>query len=84
METDDKVQRTMAAAFRGKTLLCIAHRLRTVIAYDRICVMDAGRIAELDSPRALWHRNGIFRAMCDRSGIRLAQIEAANNAVSDR
>lgn len=84
METDDKVQRTMATAFRGKTLLCIAHRLRTIIAYDRICVMDAGRIAELDSPRALWHRNGIFRAMCDRSGIRLADLEAANDALSSR
>ncbi|KAL3957661.1 hypothetical protein ACCO45_008239 [Purpureocillium lilacinum] len=50
METDDKIQRTMATGFRGKTLLCIAHRLRTIIGYDRICVMDAGQIAELDTP----------------------------------
>ncbi|KJZ69048.1 hypothetical protein HIM_11559 [Hirsutella minnesotensis 3608] len=76
IETDDKIQRTMATAFRGRTLLCIAHRLRTILAYDRICVMDAGRIAELDTPLALWHRHGIFRAMCDRSGIRLADIQA--------
>lgn len=78
METDDKIQRTMAVGFRGKTLLCIAHRLRTIVGYDRICVMDAGRIAELDSPIALWRKEGgIFRSMCDRSGIREEDIHSA-------
>ncbi|KAL3493893.1 P-loop containing nucleoside triphosphate hydrolase protein [Aspergillus germanicus] len=67
--TDQRIQETMAAGFRGKTLLCIAHRLRTIIHYDRICVMDQGSIAEMDSPLALWERGGIFRAMCERSGI---------------
>ncbi|KAI1864810.1 uncharacterized protein JN550_008630 [Neoarthrinium moseri] len=77
METDDKIQATIATGFRGKTLLCIAHRLRTIIGYDRICVMDAGRIAELDSPLNLWRRGGIFRSMCDRSGIRVEDIAGA-------
>lgn len=77
METDDKIQRTMAAGFKGKTLLCIAHRLRTIIGYDRICVMDAGRIAELATPLELWKMDGIFRSMCDRSGIRVEDIEHA-------
>jgi ATP-binding cassette, subfamily C (CFTR/MRP), member 1 len=70
METDDKIQRTIATGFKGKTLLCIAHRLRTIINYDRICVMDQGKIAELDIPLALYEKGGIFRGMCDRSGIR--------------
>jgi ABC-type multidrug transport system fused ATPase/permease subunit len=68
-ETDRKIQRTMATGFKGKTLLCIAHRLRTILTYDRICVMDHGGIAELDTPVNLWEQNGIFRSMCDRSGI---------------
>lgn len=69
-ETDKKIQHTMAVGFKGKTLLCIAHRLRTIIHYDRICVMDQGSIAEMDTPLNLWdRREGIFRAMCDRSGI---------------
>ncbi|KAI1199553.1 P-loop containing nucleoside triphosphate hydrolase protein [Nemania serpens] len=71
METDDKIQKTMAVGFKGRTLLCIAHRLRTIIGYDRICVMDAGRIAELGTPLELWEVDGgIFRSMCERSGIR--------------
>ncbi|OLN82088.1 Oligomycin resistance ATP-dependent permease YOR1-like protein 1 [Colletotrichum chlorophyti] len=83
METDDKIQNTIATSFRGRTLLCIAHRLRTIIGYDRICVMDAGRIAELDTPLALWQREGgIFRGMCDRSGIRLEDIRGASEGVA--
>jgi ABC-type multidrug transport system fused ATPase/permease subunit len=69
-ETDQKIQRTIVDGFKGKTLLCIAHRLKTIIGYDRICVMDAGRIAELDTPINLYDMGGIFRGMCDRSSIR--------------
>lgn len=75
METDQKIQRTIATAFKGKTLLCIAHRLKTIINYDRICVMDQGTIAELDTPVALWEGGGIFRSMCDKSGINRQDFE---------
>ena len=68
-ETDEKIQRTMRVGFAGKTLLCIAHRLKTIINYDRICVMDQGRIAELDTPLNLFEKGGIFRGMCDKSHI---------------
>lgn len=76
METDDKIQKTMAAGFKGRTLLCIAHRLRTIIGYDRICVMDKGRIAELGTPLELFYKDGIFRGMCERSGIRQEDLFA--------
>ncbi len=75
METDQKIQRTIQTGFKGKTLLCIAHRLKTIINYDRICVMDQGRIAELDTPLRLWEEGDIFRGMCDRSGIRREDFE---------
>ncbi|KAK4168033.1 P-loop containing nucleoside triphosphate hydrolase protein [Cladorrhinum sp. PSN259] len=80
METDDKIQATIANGFRGKTLLCIAHRLRTIIGYDRICVMDKGKIAEMGPPIELWNlgpERGIFRGMCDRSGIRKEDFAVA-------
>ena len=83
METDQKIQRTMATGFRGKTLLCIAHRLKTIIGYDRICVMDQGMIAELDVPVRLWERGGIFRGMCDRSGIRREDFEDGEVLMKD-
>ncbi|CAG8981562.1 hypothetical protein HYALB_00013680 [Hymenoscyphus albidus] len=76
METDEKIQRTMATAFKGKTLLCIAHRLKTIVGYDRICVMDRGMIAELDTPLTLWRReDSLFRGMCERGGIRREDLE---------
>lgn len=69
VETDAKIQETIRTSFRGKTLLFIAHRLKTVIGYDRLCVMDAGQVAELGTPRELWARGGIFKGMCEQSGI---------------
>lgn len=71
--TDQKVQATMEA-FKGKTLLCIAHRLKTIIGYDRICVMDQGRVAELGTPLELFDQGGIFQGMCEKSGLRREDI----------
>ena len=68
-ETDERIQKTIREGFAGKTLLCIAHRLKTIINYDRICVMDQGQIAELDTPINLFDQGGIFRGMCDKSHI---------------
>ncbi|KUI61105.1 Oligomycin resistance ATP-dependent permease YOR1 [Cytospora mali] len=69
LDTDEKIQRTMLEAFKGKTVLTIAHRIRTIINYDRICVMQQGQIIELGTPRELWELGGIFKGMCERSGI---------------
>ncbi|RMY21677.1 hypothetical protein D0867_03193 [Hortaea werneckii] len=62
-------QRQLLALAR-RTLLIIAHRLKTIIGYDRILVMDQDNVAELDSPVRLYDAGGIFRSMCERSGIR--------------
>lgn len=71
--TDQKVQRTLES-LQGKTLLCIAHRLKTIIGYDRICVMDQGYVAELGAPLELFDQGGIFTSMCDKGGIRRDDI----------
>ena len=52
-------------------------RLRTIISYDRVCVMDDGNIAEFDAPDVLHGQNGIFRTMCEHSGITLEDIHRA-------
>ncbi|KAJ8692856.1 hypothetical protein PTI98_010127 [Pleurotus ostreatus] len=78
-ETDRKIQDTIAHEFQDRTILCIAHRLRTIIAYDRICVLDAGQIAEFDTPLNLYSKaDGIFRGMCERSSITLDDIRLAS------
>ncbi|KAI7207965.1 ABC multidrug transporter-like protein [Hortaea werneckii] len=56
-------------SFAGRTLLIIAHRLKTIIGHDRILVIDHDNVAELDSPIRLYDAGGIVRSMCDRSGI---------------
>ncbi|KAF7976598.1 hypothetical protein HWV62_6090 [Athelia sp. TMB] len=69
-ETDRQIQDTIATEFADRTILCIAHRLRTIISYDRVLVLDAGQIAEFDTPTNLYKmEGGIFRGMCDRSSI---------------
>jgi ABC-type multidrug transport system fused ATPase/permease subunit len=55
----------------------IIDRLRTIISYDRVCVMDDGKIAEFDTPDVLHGKNGIFRAMCEHSSITLEDIRRA-------
>ncbi|KIP05008.1 hypothetical protein PHLGIDRAFT_14797, partial [Phlebiopsis gigantea 11061_1 CR5-6] len=80
-ETDKKIQDTIATEFKDRTILCIAHRLRTIIGYDRICVMDAGTIAEFDTPENLFLKtDGIFHGMCERSSITLDDITWAAKA----
>ena len=69
MATDDKIQLTMKTAFEGRTVLCIAHRLKTILNYDRIVVMDKGEVTEVGTPIELFRSDGIFTSMCNRSKI---------------
>ncbi|KAJ5642156.1 oligomycin resistance ATP-dependent permease yor1 [Penicillium lividum] len=75
LETDEKIQRTMVEAFKGKTVITVAHRIRTIINYDRVCVMDKGSIAELGTPSELWDLGGVFRGMCETSGISEEELQ---------
>ena len=63
-ETDIFLQRMIRKQFAHCTSLTIAHRLNTIMDSDRVCVMDAGLVAEYDTPYNLLHKeNGIFRGM---------------------
>lgn len=69
-ETDAKIQETIVNEFSHCTILCIAHRLKTILHYDRILVMDKGSLIEKGTPYNLFtDRNGVFRQMCDKTNI---------------
>jgi len=75
--TDAKIQATIREEFSGSLLLTVAHRLRTVIDYNRLLVLDKGKIAEFDTPLNLIQKeDGIFRNMCLKSGT-FAELEAS-------
>ncbi|PRP78236.1 hypothetical protein PROFUN_13846 [Planoprotostelium fungivorum] len=68
-ETDSLIQQTVRSQFKGATVLTIAHRLQTIMDYDKIIVLDKGVVAEFDSPQELLKiPNGIFREMVSTSG----------------
>ncbi|KAI8094907.1 P-loop containing nucleoside triphosphate hydrolase protein [Gilbertella persicaria] len=68
-DTDHKIQQTIRTEFTNSTLLCIAHRIRTVADYDRILVLDHGQVKEFDTPYHLMtQEDSIFHQMCKRSG----------------
>ena len=63
-ETDNFLQKMIRRQFASCTSLTIAHRLNTIMDCDRVCVMDAGLVAEYDSPANLLRKEGgIFRGM---------------------
>ncbi|GAA6021728.1 hypothetical protein JCM11491_001395 [Sporobolomyces phaffii] len=74
LETDAKIQETIRSEFKDKTLLCIAHRINTIIAYDRILVLSAGRVEAFDSPLTLFNEGGEFHSLCIQSNITRADI----------
>ncbi|KAG6332162.1 hypothetical protein ID866_6928 [Astraeus odoratus] len=79
LETDSKIQHTIKTEFKDRTLLCIAHRLRTILSYDRVLVMDAGVVAEFDTPYNLYQQGKLFRDMCEKSNITARDIETSIN-----
>jgi len=62
-ENESKVQRALSELIKDKTVLIIAHRMRTVSGADKIVVIKDGGIAETGAPTVLQKQNGIFASM---------------------
>ena len=64
VENETKVQGALSRLLSGKTVLVIAHRMRTVEAADKIVVLSDGKVAEEGSPAELFAKeNSLFRRM---------------------
>ncbi|KAJ3815366.1 P-loop containing nucleoside triphosphate hydrolase protein [Lentinula aff. lateritia] len=78
-KTDTIIQESLRNEYKARggdaTIITIAHRLQTVMDASRIMVLDAGRIVEFDSPKALLQRStGHFRSMVDNANDRLTLL----------
>lgn len=70
LETDSLIQSTIRTQFSHCTVLTIAHRLNTILDSDRVLVLDAGMVAEFDSPKNLLaDSTSIFYSLAKDAGI---------------
>ena len=66
VENETKIQAGISELVRNKTVLIIAHRMRTVANVDKIVVLENGSVAEMGTPEELKKKNGIFARMVNR------------------
>ncbi|KAJ3346594.1 hypothetical protein GGF32_007428 [Allomyces javanicus] len=81
-ESTANIQHTIREKFADSTVLCIAHRLRTIADFDKVLVMDHGRVVEFGAPADLLRNpEGVFFHMCRESGEfeRFAALAAARS-----
>lgn len=79
--TDSKIQETIREL--TSTIITIAHRLQTIVDYDKVLVLDKGHVVEFGHPHELLKKEGegaVFRGMCETSGDLESLQKAAKNA----
>lgn len=63
VENESQVQEALSNLLAGKTVIAIAHRMRTVMNADKIVVLDEGRVVEQGAPQELLDADGLFARM---------------------
>lgn len=69
LETDELIQQTIRREFADRSVFTIAHRLNTIMDYDRVLVLDNGAVVEFDSPSNLLSLNGVFKKMAQDANL---------------
>ncbi len=75
-ESEQSIQEALARLCEGRTVIAIAHRLSTLDTFDRIVVLDRGRVVEDGPPRELHARRGLYSAMYRRQASAAAHAPA--------
>lgn len=74
-ETDRLIQNTIRTSFEHCTVLTIAHRLYTIMDYDRVLVMHAGMVVEFDHPHNLLQiKDGYLTSMVNQTGKTMSRF----------
>ncbi|KAJ3230599.1 hypothetical protein HDU81_004405 [Chytriomyces hyalinus] len=72
--SDALIQSVIKTRFAGSTVISIAHRLNTIADFDKVVLLDAGKIVEMDSPANLLRvEGGVFKQLADATGSGNAQ-----------
>lgn len=70
MKTEEIIQKAINNMFINSSVITIAHRIKTIINYDKILVMSGGEIVEFDSPEKLIkNNNSLFYELYKKSSI---------------
>ena len=65
VDNESLIQESISKLIENKTVLIIAHRMRTVAGVDKIVVLKDGEAAEMGSPAQLMKKGGIYKHMCE-------------------
>ncbi|HLH90984.1 MAG TPA: ABC transporter ATP-binding protein [Xanthobacteraceae bacterium] len=76
-DSEEAIRDALRHLIRGRTVIAIAHRLSTVRSFDRIVVMQAGRVVQDGPPDQLARRDGLYRQLVEREITRLSKHRAA-------
>ena len=68
-ESEHAIQAALEKLMAGRTVVAIAHRLSTLTGFDRIIVMDGGRIVDAGAPAELASRPGPYRELLRKQGM---------------
>lgn len=69
VENESKIQKALSQLIKNKTVIIIAHRMRTIANADKIVVLDDGKISEQGSPDELLANDGLFKKMVDLQNL---------------
>ncbi|KAG0012632.1 hypothetical protein BGZ80_011618 [Entomortierella chlamydospora] len=69
VQTDELIQKTIRSEFKDRTILTIAHRIKTIMDSDKILVLEKGRVEEFESPQTLLQRpDSLFFKLAQQAG----------------
>lgn len=64
-ENETQIQKAISRLVKGKTVLIIAHRMRTVEGVDKLVLLKEGKVAEQGAPQELFAKGGLYTKMCE-------------------